>query len=95
MKRYHITFRKNGILCFTNFAYHSEEEKDEHLKYWKEKHVSPYNKIEILMHGEDVETNYGMYEEKRKKLRGSKAYRVYAKLFLHFNKSFARLKKIA
>ena len=53
MKRYHITFRKNGILCFTNFAYHSEEEKDEHLKYWKEKHVSPYNKIEILMHGED------------------------------------------
>lgn len=61
MKRYHITFRKNGILCFTNFAYHSEEEKAEHLKYWKEKHVSPYNKIEILMHGEDVETNYGMY----------------------------------
>ena len=95
MKRYHITFRKNGILCFTNFAYHSEEEKDEHLKYWKLKNVNAYDKIKVEMSGEEKPTNYGMYEEKRRKLRGSKAYRVYAKLFLHFNKSFARLKKIA
>lgn len=50
---YKIVFYLNGKLCYSCFGYENEQEKDEHLKDWKRRYVSPYNKLKVVWHGID------------------------------------------
>lgn len=63
MEQYKIVFKLNGTWSFSVFNYRTEDEKTNKLKEWKDRHVSPYNKIEVIWHGNIEDYNYGVYEK--------------------------------
>lgn len=48
---YKVNYKINGQYGSYVFNYKTEEEKDGKLKEWKDEHLTPYNKIEILWYG--------------------------------------------
>ena len=56
MKTYYkITFKLNGNFSCSVFHYSSVRELKDKLKAWKLEHVTPYNRVEVLTHGDDIE----------------------------------------
>jgi hypothetical protein len=45
------------------FSYESEDEKKAKLQRWKDEHVSPYNKIEVIWHGLEEEYNENIIKD--------------------------------
>lgn len=53
--RYVLVTMINGIPSHYNFSAEDEFEKEYKLKKWKDENLIPYNKIEFLFLGTDIE----------------------------------------
>lgn len=87
---YKIVFKKNGNWSFSVFKYEDEAEKKTKLERWKAEHVSPYNKIEVIWHGEYTDEDLN-YPPAPKYIKKKSIWVIYAKLMQFFGRLF-RLK---
>lgn len=52
MNWYKIVFKLNNKWSFSVFNYSDDYEKKSKLEKWKTDHITPYNQVQVIWHGE-------------------------------------------